>query len=102
MRRCSHSVYWPEGQPFAWGCGFCNKNAYNGHKAEQGKFVMPRRVLSEQDGHVRGNRHTPGFCPKCGSGIHTVQSKTIWKCVECDTTYDSPRASMRRAAACAA
>ena len=30
MRRCEHSVYWPEGQRFAHGCGFCNPRVYDG------------------------------------------------------------------------
>lgn len=92
MRRCPHGVYWPEGQPFSWGCQFCNPAANHGSKAQAKSFVMPEQVLTERDGHIRANKHSPGHCPECGSAIHTLEKPGLWRCAECGAEYKAPRA----------
>src|SRR5260221_6197300 len=88
--RCPHGVYDPHGD--GYGCQFCNIASNHGSKAEAKKFVMPAKTLSEQNGHVYSNKHSPGHCPECGSGIHTVERPGLWRCAECATEYNAPRA----------
>ncbi len=95
--RCKHGVYDPHGD--GYGCQFCNSNLNNGHKAEPKNFVMPKRILTEQDGHVRSNKHSPGHCPECGSAIHSlIGLGSWWRCEECGTDYRAPKRALRGAA----
>lgn len=95
MLRCPHSVYWPEGQPFAWGCGFCNPHAYNGTVEEAKKFRQPQRGPQHNPDRVYANpnqhKQQPGHCPECGSAFHIVIGLgKWWRCAECNTDFKAP------------
>lgn len=92
MPRCPHGVYKPENQKIALYCGLCNPDQHYGVLGDtKKKFVMPRSVLTEQDGKIRANNHEPGRCPECGSAIHSVLERKLWHCEECGADYRAPR-----------
>lgn len=94
LPRCEHSVYWPVGTPFAWGCGFCSPTAYDGDM--QLKFVLPttdRQMSADPERVLANGKYNSSSCPECHSNIHSVCEKKSkrWICADCGTEFAAPR-----------
>jgi hypothetical protein len=94
IRRCSHSVYWPENHRIAFACGFCNPNGTS--LEESRKFVMPEngQALADSSERIFANGgDATGHCPKCRSRIHFVSEKSrrLWICAECAHEFSAPK-----------
>jgi hypothetical protein len=85
MRKCSHGIYWPDNQPLAYGCGFCNPKLYD--EAD----IPPERVpvfemRSRHDPETPWANNIPckSRCPECDSNVHFVDLVAkVWECADC-------------------
>src|SRR6266436_369762 len=94
IRRCPHSIYWPENHPIAFGCGFCNPH---GTPLEESRtFVLPESGYALSDSPERmfaNGGDATGHCPKCLSRVHSVSDKSrrVWKCADCGNEFSAPK-----------
>lgn len=83
MRKCPHGIYWPDEQPVAHGCGFCNPKLYDEADVPQQVPVFEKRGWHDKE-TPWANNSCKSRCPKCDSNVHYVDpdGKT-WECAEC-------------------
>lgn len=87
IRRCTHGVYWPKGDPIAYYCQLCNSIPL---AEDARKFVMHRGAFNTND-RLRANKHEVYGCPACGSTIHVEVNRKTWECADCQTQFNAPK-----------
>lgn len=92
LRRCVHSVYFPDNQKVPHGCTLCRFAAgedcfsdITNPNRKTLRFVMPEcgRPIYEQENEFRANQHSPGACPSCGCNMHFIEDDGRWSCADC-------------------
>jgi hypothetical protein len=93
IRRCPHSVYWPENQKFAHACGFCNPDLYSVTKSPMKHWQVPVAEVpvfaqTKHDSempYANANYRTKALCPECNSNVHykSEDAGGPWTCGDC-------------------